>query len=309
MKKFNRLTVKVYAWFAKPLNGSSGTSSFLMKGGDISYQYQGKSNVKVSDLEDFLQINKDSIYDDFNDLRVKAEGKKPEAKIQLSILKEERGSSRVVKGIRGAIRHSVMRILHENGVAYCSPTQKETFQGSGESTLLEGEHLMGGCGETPCPVRQLFGMLGEKSPIRVWSDVLVQTDKPLDKIMEQKGLSFVHVSTENRHQARRDGKPLQDFSEQYFSGEFRFHIEFSELPQWLSGLLLEGVLGIRTLGGGVNSGYGRLEIREVAYEQVSFERTLGSENNGSVTIVEEEQTTTLNHKLSEWIDAWKNYNN
>ena len=308
-KKFNRITVKVYAWFTKTLNGSSGTSSFLMKGGEVPYFYQGRTNVEVSELEEFLQMNKDVIFDDFNELRVKAEGKEPNAKIQVTTLKEGRGSSRVVKGVRGAIRHSDMRILYEKGIAYCSPTQKETFQGSGEPTLLNGEHLMGGCGENPCPIRQLFGILGEPSLIKVWSDVLVQTDKALNKIVPQKGVSFVHISTENRHQARRDGKTLQDFSEQYFSGEFRFYIEFSELPDWLLGLLLDGILNIRTLGGGVNSGYGRVEIKEVTFEQVSLERTLGSENNGSITIVEEEKTENLNHKLSECLDAWKNYNN
>jgi hypothetical protein len=152
-------------------------------------------------------------------------------------------------------------------------------------------------------------MLGEKSPIRVWSDVLVQTDKPLNKITEQKGISFIHVSTENRHQARRDGKTLQDFSEQYFSGEFKFFIEFSGLPDWLLGLLIEGILDIRTLGRGVNSGYGRLEIKEVAFEEVSLNRRLGSENNGSIMIVEEERTENLNRKLSECVNTWKNHSN
>jgi len=309
MKEFNRITVKVYAWFAKPLNSSSGTSSFLMKGGEIPYLYQGRKNVSTSELEEFIQQNKDLIFDDINELRIKAEGKKPEAKIQISLLKKGQGSSRVVKGVRGALRHSIMGILHENGIAYCSPTQKEHFKGSGESTLLKGEHLMGSCGEKPCPVRQLFGMLREESSIRVWSDVVVQTDKPLESITTQKGLSFVHVSTENRHASRRDGKTLQDFSEQYFSGEFKFYVEFSkELPNWLLGLLLKGVLSITHLGGGSNSGYGRLEIKEVSFERISFSRTLGEETNGSITVHEEEHIVKQNQLLKEYVEAWKNYN-
>ncbi len=306
---FNRLTVKVYAWFTKTLNGSSGKSSFLMKGGDVPYQFQGRTNVKVSELEEFLLTNKDLILDDFNELRVKAEGKENDAKIQVFTLKEELGSSRMVKGVRGAIRHSIMEILHNRGIEYCSPTMKERFQGNNEPTLLINEHLMGKCGENPCPVRQLFGMLGEKSPIRVWTDALVQTDKPSNKITAQKGLSFVHVSTENRHASRRDGKVLQDFSEQYFSGEFQFYVEFSEsLPQWLLGLLIDGIFSLKYLGRGENSGYGRLEIKNVSYEKIVFERKLGQENgDGKLAIIEEERTTYQNQLLQECLDAWKTY--
>jgi hypothetical protein len=280
-----------------------------MKGGDVSYQFQGRTNVKVSELESFIQLNKELILDDVTELRAKAEGKKRDAKIQVTVLKEERGSSRVVKGVRGAIRHSIMKMLHQKGISYCSPTMKERFQGNNEPTLLENEHLMGACGETPCPIRQLFGMLGEKSPIRVWSDVLVQTEKSLEKITPQKGLSFVHVSTENRHASRRDGKTLQDFSEQYFSGEVQFYVEFSdELPDWLLGLLVNGILSVHHLGGGSNSGYGRIEVKEIAYTQVTFERTLGTENNGAISINEEEHIVPQNHLLQEYLDAWRSYN-
>jgi hypothetical protein len=279
-----------------------------MKGGEVPYQYQGKTNVKVSELEDFLLTHKNLILDDFIELRVKAEEKKKGAKIQINLVKEEHGSSRVVKGVRGAIRHSIMEILHGKGIGYCSPTMKEKFQGSGEPTLLDNEHLMGKCGENPCPIRQLFGLLGEKSPIRIWSDALIQTDKSLSKITPQKGLSFVHVSTETRHASRRDGKTLQDFSEQYFSGEFQFYIEFAkELPTWLLGMLIKGVLSMKHLGRGSNSGYGRLEIKDIAFERVTFERTLGAENNGKIAIVDEERIVPQNQFLQECLDAWKTY--
>ena len=306
---FNRLTIRVYAYFTKTLNGSSGSSSFLMKGGEIPYQFQGKTNVKVSDLEEFLILNKDIVLDDLEELRAKASEKKKDAKIQVSILKEEYGNSRAVKGIRGALRHSIMNILHGKGISYCSPTMKEQFKGTGEPTLLENEHLMGKCGESPCAIRRLFGMLGEKSLIKVWSDVLIQTDKSLNKITAQKGLSFVHVSTENRHSARRDGKSLQDFSEQYFSGEFQFYVEFTkELPEWLLGLLVKGIFGITHLGKGENSGYGRLEIKDITFERIFQERKLGTEINGKIAILEVEQIENQNHLLQECLDEWKAYN-
>lgn len=309
MKEFNRITVKVYAWFAKPMNSSNGSSSFLMRGGETPYQYQGKTNVKVVELEEYLQANKNLILDDHSSLRLKAKEKESDAKISVSIMKEERGISRVVKGIRGALRHSVLNILHKKGIAYCSPTIKEKFQKSEESTLLDGEHIMGGCGATPCPVRQLFGILSEPSPIRVWSDVIVQTDKPLERIVAQKGLSYVYVSTETRHASRRDGKAIQDFSEQYFSGEFKFYVEFSkELPIWLLGLLVEGILSLTHLGAGSNSGYGRLEIKDIAYEQVSFQRALGAENNGTISITETEEIRKQNNLLQEYVEAWSNHN-
>lgn len=253
---------------------------------------------------------KDLIFDDFNDLRVKAEGKKSDAKIQVSLLKEETGISRVVKGVRGALRHSIMNLLHKHDIGYCSPTLKERFQGSDEPTLLDGEHLMGDCRESPCPVRQLFGIFGEESAIRVWSNVLVQTDKSPEKIIQQDGVSFVHVSMENRHQARRDKKSLQAFSEQYFSGEFQFNVEFSkELPHWLLGLLIKGILGLTQLGRGGNSGYGRLEVKTISFEKVSHEKKLGVENNGSIVIVKNEQTENQNHLLQECLDAWSKFSN
>ncbi|MHA1187094.1 MAG: RAMP superfamily CRISPR-associated protein [Candidatus Heimdallarchaeota archaeon] len=308
MKVFNRITITAQAWFAKTLNGSSGSSSFLMRGGEVPYSYIGRTNVKVADLEEFLALNKDKVFDDYNDLRVKAEGKKHDAKIHVTILKDEKGISRIVKGVRGAIRHSIMSILHKNQFEYCSPTLKTEF-GSGKPTLLEHEHIMGDCADNPCPIRHLFGMLGEESLIRVWSDVLIQTDKPLDKITKRIGQSFVYVSTENRHASRRDGKALQDFSEQYFSGEFKFYIEFlKEFPDWLFGLLVEGILGVTSLGRGKNSGYGRLEIKDIAFEKITFERKLGQENSdGKITIIESEKCESLNNQLNEVLEAWQKH--
>ncbi|MFW9921934.1 MAG: RAMP superfamily CRISPR-associated protein [Candidatus Thorarchaeota archaeon] len=293
----------------KPLNSSSGTASYLMRGGEVAYQYLGKTNIPVKELEEFLLTQKDTVVDDPEVLREKAKGKSPETKISVTVKKEERGVSRVVKGVRGALRHSIMHILHQKGIPYCSPTMKEKFQGSEKSTLLEGEHLMGGCGEEPCPIRQLFGMLGEESPVRVWSDVIIQTERPSANIIPQKGLAFVHTSTENRHQARRDKKSLQDFSEQYFSGEFSYYVEFTkESLSWLIGLLVEGILGINHLGRGSNAGYGRVEIKSIAYEKVTVERKLGPENGeGKMIVIEEERTENLNNNLSKVREAWQKY--
>ncbi|MBN1328570.1 MAG: hypothetical protein JXA54_03765 [Candidatus Heimdallarchaeota archaeon] len=305
--EFNRITVKVQAWFTKTLNGSSGTSSFLMRGGEIPYRFQGKVNVRVSELEEFIDENKTYILDDLKTLREKAKAKKSDAKLQVSIYKEV-GVTRVVKGIRGAIRHQIMDILHQKGIDYCSPTLKEIFQSSNEPTLLTGEHIMGACGTVPCPLRQLFGMLGEEAPIRVWSDVIVQIDRPADKITQEKGRSYVYVSTENRHAARRDKKPLIDFSEQYFSGEFRFYVEFTkELPDWLLGLLFEGILGITQLGGGNNAGYGRVEFKEIAFEHITSERKLGPEKEGKITIIDKDVAVNQNNKIEEYLAAWNKH--
>jgi len=151
--------------------------------------------------------------------------------------------------------------------------------------------------------------LGEESPIRVWSDTIIQMDKPVEKVTQQNGKSFVYVSTEIRHAARRDRKPLIDFSEQYFSGEFRFYVEFArELPEWLLGLLFEGILGIRQIGRGNNSGYGRVEIKDITFEQITFERKLGQECEGRIAIIEEEIAVNLNNKIEEYLAAWHKHN-
>ena len=310
-KQFNRLTVKVYAWFAKPLNGSSGKSkgSFLMKGGEIPYKFKGIINVSIGKLEKFIELNRNDILDNIEDLRLRAESKHPDTKIAVTILKDDIGISRVVKGMRGALRHNIMNILHQKDISYCIPTSKERFQKSEELTYLNGEHLMGKCGENPCPIRQLFGILGEESPIKIWSDVIVQAkDKvAITNILPQKGLAFVHTSTEIRHASRRDKKTLQDFTEQYFSGEFQFYIEYTkDLPKWLIGLLVEGIFNLTNIGRGSNSGYGRLSIKEMTFEQVSLERTFGKESNGRMAILEEESTINKNDFLKECLEIWHN---
>jgi hypothetical protein len=309
MKQFTRLTVKVQAHFMKTLNSSSGKNTYLMRGVEVPYKFRGKTDVKVSNFPEFITENKERILDDIKELTTKAKGKKPDSKIKISILKDTHGISRVVKGIRGALRHSILNILYEKGISYCSPTQKKQFQ-TGESTLLDGEHLMDSCKDNPCPISRLFGTINKKSPIRVWSDLLVQAKEHLDlsNIISQKGITFVHISTENRHQARRDKKALQDFFEQHFSGEFQFYIEFSEeLPEWLLGLLDQGILNLTTIGRGSNSGYGRFTINSVLCEQVLFERKLGAETNGRIAINEVEKTTNQNHKLQEWVNSWEKH--
>lgn len=306
--KFMRITTQTFAWWSKPLNGSSGSKSYLMRGVELPYQYQGEANVKVSEAEEFIEANRERILDDLERIRAKAEKKRPSAKMKIPLLKEEQGVARMVKGIRGAIRHSVANILYRQGIAYCSPTQKERFKGSDEPTLLEGEHLMGACKDEPCPIRQLFGMLGEESPIRVWSDAIVQTDKSVEKITPQRGIAFVHVSSENRHAARRDKKTLQDFSEQYFSGKFNFYVEFSkELPKWLLGLLIEGILQVKQLGRGGSSGYGRVELKAIAMEEVSLQPKLGAEKDGKIAIIEEEVCESKNELLQEALATWRQY--
>jgi len=311
-QQFNRITIKAKTWWTKPLNSSSGSSSFLMRAGTIPFKYEGKTNVKVSDLEEFLSINKELVLDDPDELRTKASEKKKDARIQANILKEELGVSRMIKGVRGALRHSTMKILYNRGIEYCSTSIKENFQGTGESTLLEGEHVMGKCGDTPCELRQIFGMFGEQSPIKVWSDVIVRvSDKVnIQKVKSQRGISFMYVSTENRHASRRDKKTIQDFSEQYFSGEFQFYVEFSkELPDWLLGMLVKGIFGITHLGRGENSGYGRMEIIDIGFEKVISERKLGKENgNGRRNVLQKETVVNLNDKLDKVMDAWQKYN-
>ena len=113
---------------------------------------------------------------------------------------------------------------------------------------------------------------------------------------------------EERHAARRDRKTLQNFIEQYLSGEFQFYIEYSkELPDWLLGLLLEGTLAVNNIGNGRSTGYGRVEIKDVSFEHITLERKLGEETNGKIAIIEEEQTINRNNELAECLKAWKNH--
>jgi len=308
IQQFNRLTVKAQLWWGKPLNGTNGNKSYLMRGGEVPYKYEGRATVQAGELEGFIEENKEHIIEDLEKLRKKAAGKAPSASMHVTTLVEAKGVSRMIKGIRGAIRHRIMKILLSKDIEYCSPSQKEQFQGTKEPTLLPGEHLMDECKDNPCPIKQLFGTWNKESTIRVWSDVIVETDKPLEKIYQQRGLSFAYVSMEERHVERRDRKTLQNFVEQYLSGEFQFYIEYNkELPDWLIGLLLEGILAVDSLGNGRNAGYGRVEIKDIAFEQITLERKLGDETNGKITIIEDEKISNQNDKLKECLAAWNKY--
>ncbi|MBD3189109.1 MAG: hypothetical protein GF308_00615 [Candidatus Heimdallarchaeota archaeon] len=307
-RTFKRITITAQTWFAKPLNNSSGKKTFLMRGGEMPYQYAGKTNVKVGELEDFIEENKERIISDLSAVRARAAKKSKDKQVAVKLLKEDYGITRMAKGLRGGIRHSIMELLYHAGIDYCSPTTKKAF-GSKEPTLLEREHLMGGCGDNPCPIRQLFGIMGEESVIRTWSDVLLETeDLSLERLVPQKGVAFIHASMEKRHAARRDKKVLQDFSEQYFGGTFNFYVEFSEdIPKWLLGLLVKGILGISHIGGGSNSGYGRMELQEITLEEISSKKVLGEEKDGKIAIVKEEQTEQKNELLQEALNAWEQY--
>ncbi|MHA1125524.1 MAG: RAMP superfamily CRISPR-associated protein [Candidatus Heimdallarchaeota archaeon] len=307
--EFKRITVKAQIWWGKPLNGTNGKKSFLMKGGEVSYEYEGRAKVQVSKLEEFIKENKEKILDELEMVREKAGKKKPSESIYVTTLVEKSGTSRMIKGIRGAIRHRVMKILYEKNIDYCVPTQKKEFQGTKEPTLLDGEHLMDGCGENPCPIKQLFGTWNKESSIRVWSDVIVESETPIEKIRRKKGIAFGYSSMEERHAARRDRKTLQNFLEQYISSEFQFYIEYDkELPNWLIGLLLEGILSVSNLGNGRSAGYGRVEIKEIAFEKITFERKLGKETNGRIAIIEDEQIVSQNKKVEEYLTAWSKHN-
>lgn len=89
----------------------------------------------------------------------------------------------------------------------------------------------------------------------------------------KKGFDVNSSANDFHHATRRDRKNLQDFSEHYFSGEFKFYVEFTkELPEWLFGLLVEGVLARANIGRGRTTGYGRVTVKDIAFEKVFFSR-------------------------------------
>ena len=63
------------------------------------------------------------------------------------------------------------------------------------------------------------------------------------------------------------------------------------------------------LGRGSNSGYGRLEIKDIGFEKVTLERKLGQETkDGRIAIVEDETSISQNELLQEGLDTWRVYN-
>ncbi len=210
-----------------------------------------------------------------------------------------------IKGLRGAVRHSAMSILHELGIEACHSSDRETDK-EGKSLIPSGFHLLGSCvgngGE--CLIHQIFGSKGHEGLISVWADPIgniKHKTASLDQAVQK-----VHMTTDNRVNMSFEGKTIQNFGEQSFSGYFSFEIDVSHLNSLQLGFILQCVVGLEKIGRGFNAGYGRLEVQEFELLQRKVHKKV--EWNGSrFKVLQDVKEESLKEEVESAMQEWEKY--
>jgi len=192
--------------------------------------------------------------------------------------KEHRVESYLIKGLKGLLRHAAMECARSKGLEVCHTSDK-TEDKQGNKLIPEGFHPLGSCYPlNECILHRIFGSMHAQSKIRVWAYPVAnikheqyEVDNPVNRM---------HVATENRIALSYGGIPIQDFREVYISGDFTFFIDITKLCEEEVQFLLESLLYVESMGGGVNSGYGRIILRKIAVEEVKEIRRLIPNGNG-----------------------------
>ena len=209
-----------------------------------------------------------------------------------------------IKGLRGSIRHAVMRICKASHLEVCHTTDKEMDK-SGNRLLPDGFHLLGTCEPTgSCIVHEIFGSKGRPGLISVYAD-------PIGSITQKSAeltipVQDVHIATESRHCATFDGKIAQDFGERYFSGYFKFEIDVTHCLSKHIGLLIESILNVEKLGRGYNAGYGHVQVLSFQLIKRIIKKTVVWQENDFV-IQEIKEEVYLKDEVMTAMNEWKKY--
>ncbi|MFQ5979742.1 MAG: RAMP superfamily CRISPR-associated protein [Candidatus Heimdallarchaeota archaeon] len=142
-----------------------------------------------------------------------------------------------IKGLRGAIRHSAMTVFNELGKEACHSSDKETDR-EGNRLIPDGFHLLGSCvGDgRECLIHEIFGSKGHEGLISVYAapiGAIKHKTAQLDQTVQN-----VHMTTDNRVSISFEGKPIQNFGEQSFSGYFSFEIDVTRCSALQTGFLM-----------------------------------------------------------------------
>jgi hypothetical protein len=209
----------------------------------------------------------------------------------------------LLKGLRGAVRHKIMDIARQGGIEVCHTTDKETDK-HGNSLLPPGFHLLGSCQKNEeCFVHQLFGSKTNEGIISFKADPI--THIPEKSAVLQERLQRVHIATESRLNLTYDKKPIQDFKERYFSGDFQFEVDVTFCTRPQLGLLIETIMNLEKYGRGVNSGYGLLQVKKFQLLERQVNR-IPTWKTGSFEIQEEIKEKSLKQEVYDCLEAWKN---
>lgn len=218
--------------------------------------------------------------------------------------KEAISESYFLKGIKGAIRHQVMKTCYDAGVEVCHTTDKATDK-VGNNLLPHGFHLLGSCkGNGECIVHQVFGSMGNEGLISVYAEPITSISHKSAKTEVK--VQHVHIATEKRVCMTFDNKPAQDFGERYFSGEFTFEIDVTRCTSEQIGLLIESVINLQKLGRGYNAGYGRIRIKRFQLLERTIKRVPEWQEDNFI-VKEVFQESSLKNEVLEAMEAWNAY--
>ncbi|MFW9916547.1 MAG: RAMP superfamily CRISPR-associated protein [Candidatus Thorarchaeota archaeon] len=210
-----------------------------------------------------------------------------------------------LKGLRGAIRHSAMTIFHELGKEACHNSDRETDK-EGNRLIPDGFHLLGSCvgngGE--CLIHEIFGSKGHKGLISVHAapiGTIKHKTAQLDQTVQN-----VHMTIENRVNISYEGKTIQNFGEQSFSGYFSFEIDVTRCSALQIGFLIQCIMQLEKLGRGYNTGYGHLEVQE--FELLKREVHKKAEwNKNRFKVVQDVKEKSLKEEVESALQEWENY--
>jgi hypothetical protein len=199
-----------------------------------------------------------------------------------SNIKETPSEVYLIKGLRGCLRHAAMEVSQQNGLDVCHTSDKERDSKSNK-LIPAGFHPNGTCVANPCILFNIFGTRGVEGKIRVFSNPITRLRyKPLDQLDH---VQDVQIATENRVSLTYDRKPIQDFKERYFSGEFTFEIDVTKLDDGELRFITLAAINMNRLGRGYNTGYGKLDILDI--QLVDRETTRKPVWNGNSFKIEE----------------------
>lgn len=221
---------------------------------------------------------------------------------------EKKEKTYIIKGIRGAVRHAVMKECKNRGIEVCHTTNKEEDK-SKNKLLVDGFHLLGSCaGDKECIVHQIFGSMRQESIISVHTDPIIYIDERINTYEFFEDLQVVHIATEKRLCLTYDRKSAQNFNDKYFSGEIHFKINVSKCTPIQIGLLISAIINMKRVGGGYNSGYSHSKTLSInLVEQVEERSLVWNQKNKEHNIKEEIKEKNKKKLLLQSVEAWKNY--
>ncbi|MFX1255892.1 MAG: RAMP superfamily CRISPR-associated protein [Promethearchaeota archaeon] len=224
-------------------------------------------------------------------------------------LQEDQVEAYLIKGLRGCLRHSVMKVCYDLGLEVCHTSDKKEDKEK-RSLVPNGFHLLGECvngaNDQECIVHAVFGSKGHEGKIRVFSYPIANVKHETAQFAVE--VQDVQLATENRVCMSFDNKPIQDFKEKYFSGGFTFEIDVTRLNMIERGLIIEALMNVERLGRGYNSGYGQVKILEFQLLKRQVKR-IPVWNEDKFIVKEEITEESLKDEAIKAMEAWKQFLN